>query len=240
MLRDLLNRLLRRLPKLPYRTSTFLSCAGLTFVYVTLLGMASNIAVLLTGYIITLPHLFEFILGYYMEYDDQKLWLLYLAVSQIFCTVAGGGMIAHLGASAAKSRHWYHLPDDRPDFFVMTAGVGLGTLLHGLLCVIVSRSNMAYLFFAGPVQYIARFLGKGSRALFSDVAFQLPRSTILLAILIYTILIFLGGWVGYRIGYRKQHSELVREEEERLRGEGADKTWSDEDKNQTPFAYREK
>ena len=32
----------------------------------------------------------------------------------------------------------------------------------------------------------------------------------------------------------------VEEAEERLRGEGADKTWSDEDAKQTPSVFRDK
>ena len=240
MLRELLKHLLRRLPKLPHRTRAYLSGSGLSFVYISLLGMASNTVILAVGYIITLPHLFEFILGYYMEYDNQKLWLTYLTVSQIFCTVGGGCLLSKLGAASAKTRLWYDLPAERPDYGNMLACIGTGTLLHGLLCVLVTRINLAYLFFAGPVQYIARFIARGDRAMFSDVAFRFPRSVTLRAILIYCALIFAGGCAGYVIGYKRQLRISIEEEEERRRGEGPDKTWSDEDKNQTPFAYRDK
>lgn len=238
MIRDLLKQLLSRLPRLPRRTRDLLSHAGLTFVYVTLLGMASNILILLAGYIITLPHLFEFILGYYMNYDNQKLWLLYLTVSQVFCTVGCGGLVSIIGTSSARTRLWYDIPAEHPDFGHMFAAVGLGTVLHGLLCVLVTKVNMAYLFFAGPVQYIARFIAGGDRSLFVDVAFQFPRYITLLAILIYCALLFAGGCAGYVIGYKKQLRTSAEEEEERRRGEAPEKTWSDEDKNQTPFAYR--
>lgn len=238
MIRELLKNFLRRLPRPARRTQTLLSHAGLTFVFVTLLGMASNILILLAGYIITLPHLLEFILGYYMNYDNQKLWFLYLAISQVFCTFGCGSLISIIGASSARTRFWYDLPAERPDFTHMFAAVGLGTALHGLLCIIVTRINMAYLFFAGPVQYIARFIARGDRSLFVDVAFYFPRYITILAIVIYCILIFAGGCAGYLIGYRKQYRASVLEEEERRLGEAPEKTWSDADKKQTPFAYR--
>ena len=240
MIRELLHQLLRRLPKLPRRVREFLSRSGLTFVYVTLLGALSNLTVLVAGYIITLPHLFEFILGYYMEYDNQKLWLIYLAVSQIFCTVGSGCFLSMLGSASAKSRLWYNLPAERPDYGNMALCIGTGTLLHGLLCVLFTRVNMAYLFFAGPVQYIARFIARGDRSLFVDIAFQFPRHITLIAILIYCALLFAGGCAGYVIGYKKQLRITAEEEEERRRGESPEKTWSDADKNQTPFAYRDK
>ncbi len=240
LLKDLLRSLLRKLPRPPRRTQTLLSNAGLTFVYVTLLGMASNILILLAGYIITLPHLLEFILGYYMNYDNQKLWFLYLTISQVFCTVGCGCLVSIIGASSARTRFWYNLPSERPDFAHMFAAVGLGTALHGLLCVIVTRINMAYLFFAGPVQYIARFIARGDRSLFVDVAFQFPRHITILAIVIYCVLVFAGACAGYRIGYKKQYRKSMEEEEERRLGEAPEKTWSDEDAKQTPSVYREK
>lgn len=240
MLRELLRQILRKLPKPPRRVRQFLSRTGLTFAYVTLIGALSNLTVLIAGYIITLPHLFEFILGYYMEYDNQKLWIIYLAVSQIFCTVAGGGLLSMLGAASAKTRLWYGLSAERPDYGSMTACIGTGILLHGLLCVLFSRINMAYLFFAGPVQYIARFLARGDRSLFSDVALSFPRHITLIAILLYCLLLFAGCCAGYLIGYKKQLRITAEEEEERRRGEAPEKTWSDEDAKQAPSVYREK
>lgn len=238
MIRELLRSLLRKLPRPPRRVRQYLSHAGLTFVYVMLIGALSNLTVLIAGYIITLPHLFEFILGYYMEYDNQKLWLIYLTVSQVFCIAGCGWFLSMLGSSAARYRFWYGRNADRPDIPVMLTGIGTGIALHGLLCALVTRVNMAYLFFAGPVQYIARFIARGDRSLFVDVAFYFPRYITILAILIYCVLLFAGGCAGYIIGYRKQFRTSVEEEEERRLGEAPDKTWSDEDKNQTPYAYR--
>lgn len=240
LLKDLLHSLLRKLPRPPRRVRQFLSHAGLSFVYVTLIGALSNLTVLIAGYIITLPHLFEFILGYYMEYDNQKLWLIYLTVSQVFCTVGCGWFLSMLGSSSARYRFWYGLNADRPDIPVMLTGIGTGIALHGLLCAFVTRVNMAYLFFAGPVQYIARFIARGDRSLFVDVAFQFPRHITLLAIVIYCILLFAGGCAGYLLGYKKQYRTSVEEEEARRLGEAPEKTWSDEDAKQTPSAYREK
>jgi len=232
----LLNRLRKLIPR---RTRDLLSHAGLTFVYVTLTGMAANIPVLVMGYIITLPHLFEFILGYYMNYDNQQLWLLYMTVSQGFCTVVCGGLLSILGSGAARTRFWYGLQPEKPDIPVMLGGIGIGTGLHALLCVIVTRVNMAYLFFAGPVQYIARFLGRGDRSLFVDVAFQFPRRIVLTAILLYALLVFAGSCTGYLLGYKKRYRLSSEEEAERLRGEAPEKTWSDADKNQPPSVFRE-
>lgn len=243
MIREFLKNLLRRLPRPPRRVREFLSHAGLTFVYVTMLGALSNLTVLIAGYAVTLPHLFEFILGRYMEFDNQVLWFLYLTVSQVFCIAGCLWFLSTLGSTAARYRLWYGLPAEtvrRPDLPVMLAGLGTGTVLHGLLCILVTRVNMAYLFFAGPVQYIARFIARGDRALFVDIAFQFPRRITWIAILIYCALAYGSCCAGYLIGYRKQLRESAREEEERLRGEGPEKTWSEEDRDQIPFAYRDK
>ncbi|MBO4933146.1 MAG: hypothetical protein J6I42_13285, partial [Clostridia bacterium] len=62
----------------------------LVFAFATVMGLVSNILLLLVSYIISLPHLFDFLKGYYMNLDEQKLWLLYAVVSQICCTVGCG------------------------------------------------------------------------------------------------------------------------------------------------------
>lgn len=212
--------------------------AVLTLAFVTIVGTFSNILILLIGYIISLPHLFDFLKGYYMNIDNQKLWLLYSLISQTCCTVGCGCLLTHLGASAARFRLSNDLPAERISLPVMFASVGIGCVLHGLLCAFTARLSMAYLFFAGPVQYIARLLGRGDRSLFVDLSFQFPRENIWLAVFIYTALCFVGGCIGYAVGYRKKLAAVAEEEAERKRGTPPEKTWSPEDAEQVPFVYR--
>lgn len=207
--------------------------AALAFAFAAVMGLVSNILLLLVSYILSLPHLFDFLKGYYMNLDEQKLWLLYAVVSQICCTVGFGALCTHIGASAARFRS-----ADRIRVPQMAAGIGLGVAGHGLLCAFTAGLSMAYLFFAAPVPYLARFLGNGTRALFADVAFRFPYRVTLLAVLIYCIFLFLGGCIGYTAGWKQQLRTALEAEAERKRGTPPEKTWSPEDTVQIPFAYR--
>ncbi len=211
----------------------------LVFAFATIMGLVSNILLLLVSYIISLPHLFDFLKGYYMNLDEQKLWLLYAVVSQICCTVGCGILCTHIGASAARFRLSRNRSADCVSISVMSASVGFGTAVHGLLCAFTGRLSMAYLFFAAPVPYIARFLGNGTRALFADIAFRFPYWVVLLAVLIYCVFLFCGGCIGYMNGWKKQFRAVQESEAEKKRGTPPEKTWSPEDAVQIPFAYRD-
>lgn len=167
-----------------------------SFGIVTIVGMISNIIILVTGYIITLPHLFDFIKGYYMNLDTQKLWLLYAVIAQISCMVGcvfGHYQAVYSGFADLQNQNKLSL----------LTGTGIGYTIHGLLCMIVSKFGMPYLFFASPVMYIARFIGKGTRSLYADVSFDFPRRAVLAAIGIYIILVYLGCCIGCMIGCNK-------------------------------------
>ncbi|MBQ4591364.1 MAG: hypothetical protein IJB20_04980 [Clostridia bacterium] len=210
----------------------------LVFAFATVMGLVSNILLLLVSYIISLPHLFDFLKGYYMNLDEQKLWLLYAVVSQVCCTVGCGVLCTHIGASAARFFLSRNHSAERVNLSVMSASIGLGTAAHGFLCAFTARLSMAYLFFAAPVPYIARFLGNGTRSLFADIAFRFPYRVVLLAAFIYCGFLFSGACIGYMNGWKKQFRTILESEAEKKKETPPEKTWSPEDAVQIPFAYR--
>ena len=175
-----------------------------------------------------------------MNLDEQKLWFLYAVVSQVCCTVGCGVLCTHIGASATRFFLSRNRSAERVNLSVMSASVGFGTAAHGFLCAFTARLSMAYLFFAAPVPYIARFLGNGTRALFVDIAFRFPYRVILLAVLIYCGFLFSGTCIGYMNGWKKQFRIILESEEEKKKGTPPEKTWSPEDAVQIPFAYQNK
>lgn len=103
----------------------------------------------------------------------------------------------------------------------MLVTVGLGVGVHGLLCAALSWSTIAYLFIAGPVQYIARFLGRGRHSIFIDEAFDFPKEMIWAALGIYLALLFVSCLVGYAVGFGKK----IRTVEQKEREDAASARW---------------
>ena len=204
---------------------------------VTVVGLLANVLILVLGYLIALPHLFDYLEGYFMTLNNTGLWILYGGLSLLFCMILNGIFLTYIGSSAAH----YHrnFPDTaknvRRDLWI-TVGAGCG--MHGLLCWIVAKMGLPYLFFAGPVQYIARLIGNGDRSLFADMSYSFPGWVVTVSVVIYIAAVFAGCAVGYRIGYRKRAAMLEDADAEAGRGTPPEKTWSPADAKQTPWAYR--
>lgn len=202
---------------------------------VTVVGMLANILILVLGYLIALPHLFDYLEGYFMTLNNTGLWILYGGLSLAFCILLNGIFLTHIGSSAACWQKY----DPASDFWRdMLISVGAGCGVHGLLCWIVGKMGLPYLFFAGPVQYIARLIGDGDRSLFADMSYSFPGWVITVSVLIYTAFVFAGCLGGYRIGYRKKRAMIEAADAESRRGTSPEKTWSAADAKQTPWAYR--
>lgn len=204
---------------------------------VTVVGLLANVLILVLGYIIALPHLFDYLEGYFMYLDNTKLWILYGGLSLLFCMILNGIFLTHIGSSAAHYHRNYpeSAKNVRRDLWI-TVGAGCG--MHGLLCWIVAKMGLPYLFFAGPVQYIARLIGNGDRSLFADMSYSFPGWVITVSVVIYIAAVFVGCAVGYRLGYRKRTAMLEDADAEARRGTPPEKTWSPSDAKQTPWAYR--
>ena len=68
---------------------------------VTVVGMLANILILVLGYLIALPHLFDYLEGYFMTLNNTGLWILYGGLSLGVCILLNGIFLTHIGSSAA-------------------------------------------------------------------------------------------------------------------------------------------
>ena len=220
------------------RTREYITRAAAVLGLTTVVGLLSNILILVIGYIIALPHLFDYLTGYFMNLNNTALWWLYSSLSLIFCIVMNAVFLTQIGAVGACYRN--NSGGDRvlnPSELFLS--VGPGSALHGILTLIVARLGLPYLFFAGPVQYIARLIGDGNRSLFADVSYSFPAWVVVLSVGIYMAAVFVGCCLGYVSGWRKEMKKIVQSEEESRRGTPPEKTWSESDAKQKPSAYRE-
>lgn len=201
--------------------------AVVTFALVTVVGLASNVIILLLGWIITLP---AFAAGL-DQLNDQLLWFSIAAVSQIFCMIACGYLLTFVGSSAAQFRIGRKL-SRRLSTPIMLLTVGLGTGFHGLLCIGTAGLSTSYLFFAGPVLYISRFIAHAEREFFSYDTDSYSFGTVIAAVVIYVILLTAACCCGYISGYRHKLNLQEEKEAEERRGTPESRTWSAEDANQ--------
>lgn len=181
-----------------------------TFAIATLVGTLSYILVLVIGYTITLSHLFDFQKGYYMKVNNQKLWLIYSIITQVGCMIGCFFSFFIFGSNKAIKES-FRVFSPRKTYVMILMEVGFGIILHGAFCALISRMSMSYLIFASPVQYIACYMGKAGRSLFSDIAFSFSNETMFRAILVYIAGILLSAMVGAIIGYRHKRRMLSEE-----------------------------
>lgn len=213
------------------RTREILINAVILTVLVTVVGLASNVILLLIGWCITLP---SFAVGL-SELNDQVLWGALALISQIFCCVFCGYLAVLLGNNAAQYRIGRHL-DRKFSPGVMLATVGIGCGLHGLMCLFTTAMSISYLFFAGPVLYISRFLAHAEREFFSYDTDSYSYGIVVIAIVIYVLAIAAGSCIGYRAGYRRKIAVQEAKEAEDRKGTSAEKTWSAADRDQASRA----
>ena len=196
-----------------------------TFLFMTGIGLASNTLLLLLGFIISVP---VNVTGY-TDAKIQTLWLIFALVSELFCMVFGFVFEQNIGRNAAEYRAADGHPRS-PDIPAMIGTVGLGVLLHGALTAAVAVGLMQALFFAGPVQYFARFIGHGTREVFDASALNFPLPVKLWAVGFYLLFFAAALFAGYLAGHALRNREL-REYEEWVRNlsDRPGKTWSRED-----------
>ena len=205
--------------------------AVITVLLVTVVGMASNVIILLLGLLITLP---AFSVGL-ANLNDQILWLSVAVVSLGFCFGFNAWLLTFVGAGGAQFRIGRGL-SRKFRASVMLATAGLGCALHGVLCLFAATLSTSYLFFSGPVLYIARFIAKAERAFFAYDTDSYSFTVIIAATVLYTIFCIAACCVGYRIGYRRKMALQEEMEAEERRGISAEKTWSKADADQASRA----
>ena len=182
------------------------------FALVTIVGMFSNVILLAVGYMISVP----MSQNGYNDTNTQALWFFLASISMIACIFAVYGLTKLVGASAAQLRISYQLEYcvNVPEMLV---SVTVGNLLHAVACVGLSWATLSYLIIAGPVQYIARFIGHGKMSIFSDIALDFSHGIVLGSIAIYSVCLTAASFVGYVHGHRKKLRQALKKAEEEER-----------------------
>lgn len=194
-----------------------------TFLFMTGIGLASNTLLLLLGFVVSVP---VNVTGY-TDAKTQALWLVFAVVSELFCMAFGFFFERNIGMNAAEFRAANDEPR-RPDVPAMFLTVGLGILLHGALVTAVALSLMQALFFAGPVQYFARFIAHAGRAVFDASALNFRTDVKLWAVGFYLLFFAAALFAGYLAGHAERIREIA-EREERAQSDRHADAWSRED-----------
>ncbi len=139
--------------------------------------------------------------------ETRLLWLFFAGISLALCAFLAGLFSKAMAYSAAIFDYLFK-KTDRMSLPVMGASILSGTLLHGLICAIVGLNSMAYVFFAAPVPYIARFIGNASRTLFNTAELAYPPSIVISSVLIYTTALILACVTGYVHGYKRHYAHI--------------------------------
>ena len=175
---------------------------SLVFAAAFVVGMVTNVILLLIGYMTSLPISLQNANDGYTHEGDLRLWFILAAVSLAACAMSLFRLTQEIGIRAAsfndsvKNKTNVDIPG-------MIVSVGGGLAVYGALCVVTAVNAFAYLFFASPVQYIARLLGNGKRSLWADEAFDFPTEIWVYAVIVYVFIIGVGCFAGYICGYKK-------------------------------------
>ena len=172
----------------------------LIFLAVTVVGMISNVVILLVGWMTSLPVTASLDAQGYTEAEQQAVWLTLAAIGMLTCMLCTFAVTMAVGTRAAQYRVGYRRSRTLNPLTLL-ATVVPALLLHGIHCVILADMSMAYLVIASPVQYIARFLGKGENTLFIEDAFDFGMEYVWAAIAIYLALLLLSCGAAYITGF---------------------------------------
>ena len=172
----------------------------LIFIAVTVVGMISNVVILLVGWLTSLPVTASLDAQGYTEAQQQTVWLLLAAVAMLTCMLCTFAVTMAVGTRAAQYRVGYKRSRTLNPLTLL-ATVVPALLLHGIHCVILADMSMAYLVIASPVQYIARFLGKGENTLFVEDAFDFGMEYVWAAIAVYLTLLLISCGAAYITGF---------------------------------------
>lgn len=205
------------------------------FALVSIVGMISNVLLLAVGYIVSIPLAESGI-------TDEKVQALWFFLA-VFSLLASAALVFFMtwavGGAAATFRIGYHL-ERKLDVPAMITSVLIGNALHVVFCIAFSWVSLAYLIFAGPVQYIARFIGKGEYSLFNDIALDFSHEIVIGSIMIYAVIITAATFAGYIVGHKRKLSAADRKEAEDARSSvRPENVWSakDAEKEARPDEY---
>ncbi len=181
---------------------------------VTIVGMISNVLILLVGWLTSMPVTASLDAKGYSEAGSRVVWAVLGSIAMIACMASDfavlrlvGSMAADFSVSNGRGRHL--------NVSVMLATVGLGIVVHGAVCFGLNNLSMAYLsVVASPVQYIARFLGHGRHELFLEDAFDFDPIYRIYAIIIYLFLITLAVMAAYAVGFVRRIRAIDKKEKE--------------------------
>lgn len=183
----------------------------LIFITVTVVGMISNVVILLVGWFTSLPVTASLDGQGYTEAEQQAVWLLLAVIAMLTCMICTFFITMAVGTRAAQYRVGYKR-SRKLGILPLLLTVIPALALHGIHCVILADMSMAYLVIASPVQYIARFLGKGENTLFIEDAFDFGMEYVWAAIAIYLALLALSCGAAYILGFRKRIREVEQKE----------------------------
>ncbi|MBE6710273.1 MAG: zinc ribbon domain-containing protein [Ruminococcaceae bacterium] len=187
--------------------------ALLIFCAVTVVGTISNVVILLVGWITSLPVTASLDAQGYSQAEQQTVWLFYAILAMTVCVICSFAVTMAVGSRAAQYRVGYGQPR-HIGILTPLATVGLALAVHGLHCVILADLSMAYLVIASPVQYIARFLGKGENTIFIEDAFDFGMEYVWAAIGIYLAFLALSCGAAYIAGFYRRIREVEKKEKE--------------------------
>ncbi len=183
------------------------------FAAVTVVGMISNVLILLVGWLTSMPVTASLDAQGYTEAEQQAVWLILAVIAMLTCMLCSFAITRAVGSSAAQYRVGYGR-SRRLGIPTMFVTVGSGIAVHGILCTILADLSMAYLVIASPVQYIARYLGKSENTIFIDDAFDFPMEIIYAAIAVYLALLALSCGSAYIFGFCGRIREIEKKERE--------------------------
>ncbi len=186
----------------------------LLFISVFVVGTVSNVVMLLLGYLFSLPYTANTGSGEYTEENTMLVWLALALIGLAICaffTALLAGEVGRSGVQFTRSRS----KSLKLDIRLMCASILGGMGVYTVLTMIVSLNAMYYLFFASPVQYIARFIGKGERSINIDEAFDFEPWVIAAAVLIYAAVLVVSIAAGYIRGHRKNTKKIIDDEHHR-------------------------
>ena len=187
--------------------------ALLIFCAVTVVGTISNVVILLVGWLTSLPVTASLDAQGYSQSEQQTIWLFYAVLAMVVCMICSFAVTMAVGSRAAQYRVGYG-HSRRLGIISPLATVGLALAVHGIHCVILADLSMAYLVIASPVQYIARFLGKGENTIFIEDAFSFGMEYVWAAIGIYLAFLALSCGAAYIAGFYRRIREVEKKEKE--------------------------
>lgn len=188
--------------------------AAVVFLIVTVVGMISNVLILLVGWLTSMPVTASLDAQGYSEAESRVVWAVLGAVSMIACTASDFAVLRIVGSMAADFSESNRL-GRRLNVPVMFVTVGLGIGVHAAVCFGLNALSVAYLtVVASPVQYIARFLGHGRHELFLEDAFDFDPIYLIYAILLYLLFITAAVLAAYVVGFTGRIRAIEKKERE--------------------------